>query len=110
MQNAATNEEQKDRDTSTAEVLEDLRDGQEVPKSQSRRVLLKIDLVIMPLIVLAMTLAFLDKVPLPTTLSPSLPFCGDRHSNFIAVRTPWPTQPSSAWKQTPTLSDSSTAG
>jgi hypothetical protein len=46
-------------------MLFDLQHGQletEVSATQSRRVLLKIDLVVMPLIVLAMTLAFLDKV------------------------------------------------
>lgn len=79
MLNASMNEEQKAHGASTAEVLEDLRDGQEVSKAQSRRVLLKIDLVIMPLIVLAMTLAFLDKVPTAPSLSFPLfsLFCGD---------------------------------
>ncbi|KAL2799555.1 hypothetical protein BJX66DRAFT_322089 [Aspergillus keveii] len=47
-----------------ASVLGDLHDGQtvtDIPTSKSRRVLLKIDLVVMPLIVVSMTLAFLDK-------------------------------------------------
>jgi hypothetical protein len=35
---------------------------QEVTDAQAKRILLKTDLVIMPLIVLSMTLAFLDKV------------------------------------------------
>jgi hypothetical protein len=77
MHTVMTNEEQKARDASTAEVLEDLRDDQEVSRSQFRRVLLKIDLVIMPLIVLAMTLAFLDKVLI--ALSPLFP---DRHTDY----------------------------
>ena len=34
----------------------------EITPAQSKRILLKTDLVIMPLIVLSMTLAFLDKV------------------------------------------------
>lgn len=33
-----------------------------IPEAQAKRILLKTDLVIMPLIVLSMTLAFLDKV------------------------------------------------
>ncbi|KAJ0420118.1 major facilitator superfamily domain-containing protein [Aspergillus carlsbadensis] len=47
-----------------ASVSGDLHDGQlitDIPTSKSRRVLLKIDLVVMPLIVISMTLAFLDK-------------------------------------------------
>lgn len=34
----------------------------EITKAEAKRILLKTDLVVMPLIVLAMTLAFLDKV------------------------------------------------
>ena len=34
----------------------------EITEAQAKRILLKTDLVIMPLIVLSMTLAFLDKV------------------------------------------------
>ena len=47
-------------------ILCDMRDGQfetEVSAAKSRRVLMKIDAVVMPLIVISMTLAFLDKVP-----------------------------------------------
>lgn len=36
--------------------------GMELTKAQARRLLLKTDLVVMPLAVLSMTLAFLDKV------------------------------------------------
>lgn len=46
----------------------DIHHGQiesDIPAKQYRRVLLKIDLVVMPRIVMAMTLAFLDKVFTP---------------------------------------------
>lgn len=49
-------------------VISELRQGSldaNLSAAQSRRVLLKIDAVVMPLIVIAMTLAFLDKVRLP---------------------------------------------
>ena len=36
--------------------------GMELTKAQAKRLLLKTDLVVMPLAVLSMTLAFLDKV------------------------------------------------
>jgi hypothetical protein len=67
-------EADKGQEMPMASVLGDLHDGQtvtDIPTSKSRRVLLKIDLVVMPLIVISMTLAFLDKVclfsdPLPS--------------------------------------------
>lgn len=42
----------------------------ELTKAQSKRLLLKTDLVVMPLAVLSMTLAFLDKVCLDTQILP----------------------------------------
>lgn len=42
----------------------------ELTKAQSKRLLLKTDLVVMPLAVLSMTLAFLDKVCLDTRIPP----------------------------------------
>ncbi|CAL5870950.1 uncharacterized protein PFLUO_LOCUS5192 [Penicillium psychrofluorescens] len=85
MLNASMNEEQKAHGASTAEVLEDLRDGQEVSKAQSRRVLLKIDLVIMPLIVLAMTLAFLDK----NALAYAAVFGMETDANLVGQQYSW---------------------
>ena len=41
----------------------------ELTKAQSKRLLLKTDLVVMPLAVLSMTLAFLDKVGFTSTQS-----------------------------------------
>ncbi|KAL2848519.1 major facilitator superfamily domain-containing protein [Aspergillus pseudoustus] len=55
---------EKGQEIPTASVLGDLQHehlNTQIPASKFRRVLLKIDLVVMPLIVLAMTLAFLDK-------------------------------------------------
>ena len=60
-----TTEEKITQDMGSARVIDDLRQGQldtENSKAQSQRVLLKIDSVVMPLIAVAMTLAFLDKV------------------------------------------------
>ncbi|KAJ5651425.1 Major facilitator superfamily domain general substrate transporter [Penicillium longicatenatum] len=54
----------KDHDTVPASILCDVHHGQletEVSAAQSRRILLKIDSVVLPLIVVSMTLAFLDK-------------------------------------------------
>ncbi|KAJ5618004.1 Major facilitator superfamily domain general substrate transporter [Penicillium hordei] len=50
--------------TDPVSILCDMRDGEfepEVSAAKSRRVLMKIDAVVMPLIVISMTLAFLDK-------------------------------------------------
>jgi hypothetical protein len=55
----------KDHDTVPESILCDVHHGQletEVSAAQSRRILLKIDSVVLPLIVVSMTLAFLDKV------------------------------------------------
>lgn len=60
------NDDTKGSDTDPVSILYDMRDGQfetEVSAAKSRRVLMKIDAVVMPLIVISMTLAFLDKVP-----------------------------------------------
>jgi hypothetical protein len=64
----AENVDSKDHGTTPVRIMYDIHHGQiesEVPATQYRRVLLKIDLVVMPLIVVAMTLAFLDKVFTP---------------------------------------------
>ncbi|KAJ5116943.1 Major facilitator superfamily domain general substrate transporter [Penicillium angulare] len=61
---AQSKQPSKSHDAVADDIIADLRQGDldtEVPKAESKRVLLKIDLVIMPLIVLSMTLAFLDK-------------------------------------------------
>lgn len=60
------NADLKGPDTAAASILYDMHNGQfdpEVSAAKSRSVLLKIDFVVMPLIVISMTLAFLDKVP-----------------------------------------------
>lgn len=60
------NVDTKGSGTDPVSILYDVRDGQfepEVSAAKSRRVLMKIDAVVMPLIVISMTLAFLDKVP-----------------------------------------------
>jgi hypothetical protein len=46
----------------TIEASETSASHPEITQAQAKRILLKTDLVIMPLIVLSMTLAFLDKV------------------------------------------------
>lgn len=61
----AQNDDGKDNNVypiSTMDVLGLQELDAELTATQNRRVLLKIDLVVMPLIVIAMTLAFLDKV------------------------------------------------
>lgn len=55
----------KSNDMAPDSLIVDLRQGEldaDIPKAESKRVLMKIDLVVMPLVVIAMTLAFLDKV------------------------------------------------
>ncbi|CAI7657720.1 unnamed protein product [Penicillium pancosmium] len=55
---------EKDQEIAPADILSDFQQGglaTEASAAQSRRVLLKIDSIVMPLIVVAMTLAFLDK-------------------------------------------------
>lgn len=62
---STTKDAEKDDRVSTPEVLCGLEVGDidsNVSHAQFQRVLFKIDLVVMPLIVVAMTLAFLDKV------------------------------------------------
>ena len=49
---------EKDMTLDQSQVAEDAQ----LTKAQARRLVLKTDLVVMPLIVLSMTLAFLDKV------------------------------------------------
>jgi hypothetical protein len=74
----------------------------EITEAQAKRILLKTDLVIMPLIVLSMTLAFLDKV----------------RTNFNLVleradrsyRTRYPMQPSSAFERIQPYTVKTTAG
>ncbi|KAL3464723.1 major facilitator superfamily domain-containing protein [Aspergillus heterothallicus] len=64
MMDRSVHEVEKGLEIPTAGVLGELQHEQlveEIPAAESRRVLLKIDLVVMPLIVVAMTLAFLDK-------------------------------------------------
>ncbi|KAJ6035617.1 Major facilitator superfamily domain general substrate transporter [Penicillium canescens] len=60
----AENFDSKDHGITPVSIMYDIHHGQiesEIPATQYRCVLLKIDLVVMPLIVIAMTLAFLDK-------------------------------------------------
>jgi predicted cobalt transporter CbtA len=64
----AENADSKDHTITPASIMYGIHHGEiesEIPATQYRRVLLKIDLVVMPLIVIAMTLAFLDKVFTP---------------------------------------------
>ena len=55
----------KDDDQDVKQIVEASETSEirpEITEAQAKRILLKTDLVIMPLIVLSMTLAFLDKV------------------------------------------------
>ena len=55
----------KDDDQDVKQIVEASETSEirpEILEAQAKRILLKTDLVIMPLIVLSMTLAFLDKV------------------------------------------------
>jgi hypothetical protein len=82
---------EKEQGMAPTDVLGDLRQGQldtEVTTSQSRRVLLKIDSIVMPLIVIAMTLAFLDKV----SLYHSFPFFLLENQCLFNLRMVLPTQ------------------
>lgn len=80
------NADNKDHECAPISILCDVHHGQleaEVSAAQSRRVLLKIDLVVMPLIVVSMTLAFLDKV-----LHVLIPPCAQFYSQFFRMDLP----------------------
>ncbi|KAJ5710012.1 Major facilitator superfamily domain general substrate transporter [Penicillium malachiteum] len=59
-----TKKSSKSNEMAPDHLIIDLRQGEldtDIPKAESKRVLMKIDLVVMPLVVISMTLAFLDK-------------------------------------------------
>lgn len=85
-------------------VSSDGGDGSDavLTKAQAKRLLLKTDLVVMPLAVLSMTLAFLDKVLIAIGREV---LCTD-----LKFRTPLVTLPSLESRMMPTSSPRSTAG
>lgn len=62
LRDTATSKNLETMMTFDVEEPENIGSMHEMTKAQANRILLKTDLVVMPLIVLAMTLAFLDKV------------------------------------------------